>query len=340
MLGNSSHLAEAIYKDLQEILPNQRKTQRRKLALLVATMLQARTANTMELAAYLPLQTKRIDMRAQWISRFLSNQLVDPKTIMQAIAKPLLQQVTHEKGSLVLVMDQTHVYAGEELLVIGMRFGSRALPLLWLAKPVQGNIGFEEQKLLLDEVVKWIPEKTKVVLLADRFYGTADLIAYCQSKKWDYRLRLKNNLKVHYALKECLTGDLELLGLSFLKDVCITGVHQQTHIGVIHEMGHKEPWIIAMNQSPNFYTTLDYSMRWSIEPMFSDFKSRGFGLTDTHLIYSERLERLILVMAIAMIWAALSGLWDAKSHPLPYEKKQSKKHCAASSLISSEVCGC
>ena len=41
-------------------------------------------------------------------------------------------------------------------------------------------------------------------------------------------------------------------------------------------------------------------LRWGIEPMFSDFKSRGFGLMQSHIEKPERVERLILVMAIAM----------------------------------------
>ncbi len=32
-----------------------------------------------------------------------------------------------------------------------------------------------------------------------------------------------------------------------------------------------------MDARPGKYTTLDYRLRWGIEPMFSDFKSRGFG---------------------------------------------------------------
>jgi hypothetical protein len=65
--------------------------------------------------------------------------------------------------------------------------------------------------------------------------------------------------------------------------------------------------------------------------MFSDFKTRGFGLENTHLHYLDRLERLILVMAIAMIWVVCSGLWDAIIHSLPYENKEStlKKPIAA-----------
>jgi hypothetical protein len=61
--------------------------------------------------------------------------------------------------------------------------------------------------------------------------------------------------------------------------------------------------------------------RWGIEAMFSDFKSRGFGIEDTHIHYPERLDRLLLVMALALHWAVSTGLWDARHHPTPSEKK-------------------
>jgi hypothetical protein len=51
-------------------------------------------------------------------------------------------------------------------------------------------------------------------------------------------------------------------------------------------------------------------MRWGIEPMFSDFKSRWFGLMQSQIQKPERLERLILIMAIAMYWAVSSGAYD------------------------------
>ncbi len=43
-------LAEMITTDLEQRLPGQRKTQRDKLALLVATLLQVRSANLMDAA--------------------------------------------------------------------------------------------------------------------------------------------------------------------------------------------------------------------------------------------------------------------------------------------------
>ena len=55
--------------------------------------------------------------------------------------------------------------------------------------------------------------------------------------------------------------------------------------------------------------------------MFSDFKSRGFGLEQTHLRYPDRLARLILVMSLALYWAVSTGLWDQVNNPTPAEKK-------------------
>ena len=55
--------------------------------------------------------------------------------------------------------------------------------------------------------------------------------------------------------------------------------------------------------------------------MFSDFKSRGFGLEQTHIQYPDRLGRLILVMSLALYWAVSTGIWDQVNNPTPAEKK-------------------
>jgi hypothetical protein len=60
---------------------------------------------------------------------------------------------------------------------------------------------------------------------------------------------------------------------------------------------------------------------WYIKPTFSDFKSRGFDLEDSQLEHADRLERLILIMALAMYWCVQVGRDDAWHHPTPLEKK-------------------
>ncbi len=323
MIGSIQCLAEAIKEDLKDVLPHQRKTQRDKLSVLVATMLHVRSANTMDLAGSLPIATNRIDMRYQWISRFLSNELVNIDEVMDPFACFILKQLKLVQSSVILIMDQTQASSKLQVLMVSVRIGKRALPLAWCVRKTQGNIGFEDQKNLLDKVYSYLSSDMSIVLMGDRFFGTVDLIEYCKLRKWDYRLRLKGNLLVNNGLIEMKAKDIEQTEKHFIENVTLTGLREQTNIAVIHEEGHEEAWIIAMSKKPDFYKALDYGMRWSIEPMFSDFKTRGFGLEDTHLHYPDRLERLILVMAIAMIWAVFSGLWDAIINPLPYETKES-----------------
>jgi hypothetical protein len=94
-----------------------------------------------------------------------------------------------------------------------------------------------------------------------------------------------------------------------------------TNLGMLHEAGHREPWIIAMDCRPTRAAVLDYGARWAIEPTFSDFKSRGFNLDDSQLHHADRCERLILIMTLAMYGCVRIGRDEALQRPTPREKK-------------------
>jgi len=217
-----------------------------------------------------------------------------------------------------------------------VRWGERALPVAWRVEETDGAIGFAVQKDLLDVVRGWLPAEARVTLHADRFNGTPDLIRWCQDYGWDYRLRLKGNLLTWpdaeppsgIGSRKATTGDLALSGACYFHNVALTGKRVSTNIGIIHDPGHAEPWIveprgspdIAMSAEPSYLSTLEYSRRWGIEPMFSDVKSRRFGIQDTQIQYPDRLGRLILVMSLALYWAISTGMWDAAENPTPAEK--------------------
>jgi hypothetical protein len=313
--------AEGIKADLNQRLPEQRKTQRDKLSLLVATMLHVRSANLVELASGLPRPSDRWDMGYQWISRFLANDLVSCDAVMQPFASEILARLAETGDPVPLILDQSKVSDRHQVLMLSVRWGERALPVAWRVEDTDGAIGYAVQKDLLDAMRGWLPAGTRVTLHGDRFYGTPDLIRWCQDRGWDYRLRLKGNLQTWIGSRKTTTGDLALSGARYVQDVALTGKRVSTNIGIIHDPGHAEPWIVAMSAEPSYLSTLEYSRRWGIEPMFSDFKSRGFGLQDTQIQYPDRLGRLILVMALALYWAVSTGMWDAAENPTPSEKK-------------------
>ena len=60
--------------------------------------------------------------------------------------------------------------------------------------------------------------------------------------------------------------------------------------------------------------------------MFSDFKSRGFGITKTQLKHADRIERLILVLAIAVYWATSTGMQPDAKTPKSQKKDGARLH--------------
>ncbi|MGB5084853.1 MAG: transposase [Methylocystis silviterrae] len=193
--------------------------------------------------------------------------------------------------------------------MLSARLRKRAVPVAWRVRSTQGNIGFSIQKELLDSVRTWLPKDVSIMLAADRFYGTAQLIGWCQKAGWSYRIRLKGNLTLAHEGGELTTGEVAQRLPHGVMGAELYGSGVSTNIGILHEKGHKEPWIIAMDANPGKYTVLDYGMRWGIENMFSDFKSRGFGLMQSHIQKPDRLERLILIMSIALYWAISCGMF-------------------------------
>src|SRR3954470_6864976 len=171
-MNGITEIAASLSAELKQRLPKQRRTQRVKLALLVATMLDVRSANLMDLAAGLPREADRTDMRYQWITRLLGNPLVISDEIMEPFSREVLEQAAGNGAPLSLILDQSKMSDRHQVLMLALRCGERALPLAWRVEATDGAIGFE--KALLDAVAPWLPRQAKVRLMG--FYGTADLI--------------------------------------------------------------------------------------------------------------------------------------------------------------------
>lgn len=261
-------------------------------------------------------------MREQWLRRLLKNELLDPLEVMQPFARLELEKAASAGQTVLLQMDQTDLGDRFAVLMLALRVGGRSLPLLWKVEGGAANIGFDGQKELLDQLVKWIPAGAKVMLLADRFYPSAKLLQWLKAKRWQYRLRLKGNLLVDVGRPEVQTIADLAAGVTnrFEPRALLFASQESTAIGVLHEAGHAEPWIIAMDCQPNRAAVLDYAQRWGIEPMFSDYKSRGFNLEDTHLEAPDRLGRMLLLMALALYWCTDVGHRDSIENPTPTEK--------------------
>lgn len=273
---------------------------------LVASLLSIRSVNTIEMAQVLPRKVQKEESKQRYIWRFLSHSRINPLRVMEGVIPHLIQSVTQNGKTAVLMLDQTQITSEFQCLMLSLSFQGRAQPLAWkVIKMGRGNIGYAEQEPLLRYIRRLIPENTHVMLSADRFYGTQSLIGLCQELNFSYRIRLKGNLFIRHEGTEISLQDAVSWKLPSLENAYLG--HVKTNIGILHEDKHPEPWMIAMDVKPTPATILDYELRWGIESMFSDLKTRGFSVTKTQLTTPDRIERLLMILAFAMFFSVLVG---------------------------------
>lgn len=325
--GGVAHVAAVIEEDLQDRDTGLSKPHRIGLADLAASIMASRSVNTSEIANILPREVKSDEERYRYINRWLGNEKIDPLRAMKGFVPEMMEALSEKGETVILMLDQSKISEGFECLMISARVHERAVAVGWRVVETKGEIGFEIQKQLIEEIGKMIPEGIDVMLAADRFYGTSSLISLCQKMKWKYRVRLKGNMILNHKGGELKTGELLKLGLKSVEEAELNQTGVMTNIGVLQEERHPEPWIIAMGCKPTEGRVLDYGMRWGIEALFSDMKTRGFGVTKTKLKDAKRIERLLLVLTVACYWAVSTGMQPkAKSQPSKKKRKGASSH--------------
>lgn len=194
MGGSIIHLARVIEDDLSDRETGLSKPQRIGLADLAASVITCRNVNTSELATVLPRFVKSDEERYRYINRWLANDKINCDAVMNGFIPELIQLI-HNNGKIaILSLDQTQINKYFECLMVSLRVGERSILVAWRVIKTNGGIGFDVQKELLNTVFEMMPQGVKIILMADRFYGTPALIQLCQSFKWQYRIRLKGNL--------------------------------------------------------------------------------------------------------------------------------------------------
>ena len=142
-MSTIKHLAKEVEASLKAALHHQRKTLCYKLSLAVAAAIETRTCNTASISNAIPLKAENPDMRYQWFSRLLANEHVDPDEVMIPFAIQALIEACQHGETIIFSIDQSSIEDRHSLLMMSVRYGERALPVLWCVSPGIGNMGFD-----------------------------------------------------------------------------------------------------------------------------------------------------------------------------------------------------
>jgi hypothetical protein len=283
------------------------------LTLVVKLLQSTRQAKLESLATHLPIPIL-FESRRRKLQRFLGIPALSIETLWFPIVARWLQRAFAPGQPLYLVVDRTR-WMAVNLLVLSVVWGHRAWPVYWCVLGKKGNSNFAEQTQALSRVLPLFKGYDTVVL-GDREFCSVRLARWIKRMKLGFCLRLKANEYVEIESK--LLCQLSELGLRpgmqcFYQGVRVTKGKGFGEFNVADKWQQKrtapspqEPWYLLTNLG-DVSTAIDaYTMRFSIEEMFRDFKAGGYNLEGTNLT-GAHLTALVMLIAIAYTSASMQG---------------------------------
>jgi hypothetical protein len=308
----TNHLNDTWFRRIMELRPSQRITQIRNFVWLITGIYQSRSVSLSRIAGKIPGSAKLLSTTRR-LSRLLDNPAIRVREWYEPVAREWLETQFRNFGEIRLIVDGTKVGFGHQLLMVGIAYRKRAIPIAWTwVKQVKGHSDSRKQLALLSYVRKLIPGHAAVFVVGDCEFGPIAVLRQLDQWRWLYVLRQKsdnvvwcnerNGWRIFSAFIH-KPGESFWLGRGYLTSKEIYPVNLLVHWGV----GEKEPWCLATNL-PDLGMTLQYYRRrmW-IEEMFGDMKDHGFDLESTMLRHFERLSRLTLAVALLYVWLISIG---------------------------------
>jgi hypothetical protein len=252
------------------------------------------------------------------VDRFIGNVRVEPVEAMRGVVGFLAQP----RKRLLVSMDWVEIRSFP-CIVMAARLKGRAIPLLWQAYR-DGELFRSQNNLeygLLRALRTMVPDSTQVVLLADRGFGRTEMARECQKLKFDYILRIRPEV---YVRSEEFTGKLLDLPVRIGQKRVLRNVEYrkerpvQQNVAMVWYEDQDQPWFLATNlpRIGAVKLTRIFAHRMSIEEYFRDTKSmrNGFAMRLTLIKSPQRLNRMLLILALAYLLLVIIGLYASKTY--------------------------
>ena len=308
-----------------------RLSQAKTLAVLVASAMRVERVSLANIGRQM-LGGVKHQIKRCW--RFCANERVEAADAMRGVLKRALRK---RKRPLIVSLDWTDIKSFQTLMA-SVVFKGRSCPVCWSSctKHVydghRSRNAFERsgiRRLPRDESLllvlrSMVPAGQRVILLADRGFGRTELARFCQRHGFDYVIRIQPNVHVRCA---SFTG--KLLDYPVHKGICklLRGVAYRSHHPVEQNIvvrwvwdlppRRDECWFLmsSLTAGPARISRL-YGQRMTIEELFRDHKSKrnGWSLRDTKITRADRLDRLLLILAVAYLLLCGIGLIAQQTH--------------------------
>jgi hypothetical protein len=303
-------LCRKLTNELQRRLPRASKPQVKNLALLTQALVFSEDCHLPKLALQLPIAGQR-DSLIQRLSRFLDNCRVDQRNHYLPLLADLFAHWPDREVN--LVMDRTDIKNEVSILLLAVAFKHRVIPLTWRVLSFGGTSAALQTQLLQD-VEPFLPSGKRIVFFGDSEFRAVGLQRYFRKRHWDWQVGVTSD-----TLFQHNGGDWQSLHTitvqrgqrRYLHRITLTKSEAFPDVHLMVDWTHNwdTPRYVVCDRPTNGRSWRCGRKRFWIEPTFRDWKSYGFDLETSQITDHQRLNRLVLGIAIATLWLIHLGHW-------------------------------
>lgn len=240
--------------------------------------------------------------------RFVADERVDVFAIFKPFVLAMVSSLGNETAY--LIIDCTQAGPKCRTLVIGLAYHGTILPIQWrTVKGKKGHVKGEQQRQLLEEVLPHFRYHRRVVVLGDAEFSNETVITWLGQVGWHFVFRFQHRYQLQLTPDSEWQTAKEIYEEAGMKSGEVRhwqpAAYTKTHtIGnltmTVHwDENEKEPICLISSLPIDEHPHIIYDMRFWIETLFGQEKSRGFGFNRTQMTTPAHIDRLLLVVSIA-----------------------------------------
>lgn len=203
-----------------------------------------------------------------------------------------------------IALDWTTLPGNLPCLMAAVPFHGRAVPLMWRIIPfsaIKDSQNLIEERLIA-QLVRSMPKGKRLIIIADRGFGRADLMNFLIKHDLLFVLRIERKVIVtakngkHLNLKQMALQPEQsqwFTSITYRADAAVTGVN----MAAVVAKGSDDPWFLITNLRKPETTITRYASRFQIEEWFKDLKHE-LGIDRMRIRNLKRIRRLVFIATI------------------------------------------
>jgi hypothetical protein len=267
------------------------------------------------------------------LARFVANDRIHASLVWSEFLTQVLPFWRERR--VFLVLDCTPFDDRATIMYLGLLVHSRVLPLAWQVLPAQQKWPQGQWvvvKRLFDQVAPHLVN-TDCTLLADRGLVGWPLVQLCCERHWHYLVRVRKEHTCRrwmgrWTAWQPLGHLITKPGQQWCGRVQLWQEQTlETQLSALWEPTHQEVWLLISDRPAGRQRIHEYAVRMRVEATFQDSKSRGWHLEASRISDRTRLDRLLLVLFLAMWWVthlAAACMHHGKRHLFDRHDRRAK----------------